>query len=51
MTQIDRIEAKLDEMMEMLATLIDALTDEDDEQAFDLNGQPLPRQRNEDEPL
>lgn len=44
--QLDRIEAKLD-------ALIDALADEyeDEEEAFDLDGYSLPRERDQSEPL
>ena len=52
MSQLDRIEAKLDALGLQLATLIDALgEDEQQTPAFDLDGNKLPTAGDENGPL
>jgi hypothetical protein len=54
MTQLDRIEQKLDMVTTMLGTLLEALADEDDEQedvAVDLDGNAYGGPRNQDDML
>jgi hypothetical protein len=51
--RLDRIEAKLDTLVESVAVLIQALAeeDEDDQPTHDLEGNPIPRTRADDEYL
>lgn len=50
---LKRIEHRLDSLEAMLATLLDMLAQDaqDEPQALDLSGQPLPRDRGENAPL
>ena len=54
MTQIDRIEQKLDMVLAMVSALVDALAEENGEEdnpALDLNGQTYGGVRDETQPL
>ncbi len=44
MTQLDRIEA-------MLVMILEALGNNDEPQAFDMQGEPIPKDRDETQPL
>lgn len=51
--QLDRIEAKVDRLEAAMNALLEALADDcdDEEQAFDLDGNPLGYERDPLEPL
>lgn len=50
--QLDRIEYKLDQVTRALSTMIDALAmEEEGEPEFDLDGQRIPSERQEGQPL